>query len=196
MFRMFRSVALFSLCALISLGLVSSSTASTDPPAALRLNALTVNLTGFGWVGLQRVRIVVDRWSTDEEQTRLIDTLIKKPESLLSQMQDITPRAGFVQTGESLGWDVQYAHEETLPDGSRRILLATDRPMSFREAARQPISASYEFTVFQIRIGADGRGEGELLPAAKIAYNNATKKVEIENYAFAPLRLTAVAEEK
>jgi hypothetical protein len=196
MFRMFRSVGAFSLCALISLGLVSTSTASTDPPAALRLNALSMNLTGFGWAGLQRVRIVVDRWSTDEEQTRLINTMVNKPDSLLSQMQDIAPRAGFVQTDGSLGWDLLYAHEETLPDGSRRILLATDRPMSFREAVSQPILSTYGFTVFQIQIGADGRGQGELLPAAKIAYNTATKKVEIENYAFTPLRLTAVAEEK
>ena len=42
------------------------------------------------------------------------------------------------------------------------------------------------------RSGPDGKGEGKLVPAAKIDYDQESKTLEIENYNTEPVRLTEV----
>jgi hypothetical protein len=64
--------------------------------------------------------------------------------------------------------------------------------MSFWEAANQPRSADYAFTLAEVRLGPDGKGEGKLVPAAKIEYDQESKTLEIENYNTEPVRLTQV----
>ena len=83
-----------------------------------------------------------------------------------------------------------------LPDGGRRIVFATDRPMRFFEMRNQTRSSEYEFMLAEIRLGKDGTGEGKLAPLAKISYDKAKNRIEIENYGFEPVRLTRVEVEK
>ncbi len=173
-----------------------TATAATAQPPELRLNALAVNLSGIGRVDAQPLEIVIDRWSSDEEHDKLLDTLKNKgSESLLDQLEAVKPRAGYIRTRTSLGWDIQYAREETLPDGGRRIVFATDRPISFFELWNRPRSADYEFMVCEIRLGKDGSGEGELTSVAKVSFDKEKNRVEIENYGIEPVRLTRVTVE-
>jgi hypothetical protein len=138
--------------------------------------------------------IVIERWSTDAERDQLRGVLQEKGggDALLRAVQKIEPRAGFVRTQQSLGWDIQFARLTTRTDGVRSIVFGTDRPMSFREAANQPRSADYEFLVGEIRLREDGRGEGRLAPAAAVSWDDATRTIEIENYLALPVRLTDV----
>src|SRR4029077_6337851 len=53
----------------------------------------------------------------------------------------------------------------------------------------QPPSADYEFLLGEMRVGPDGKGEGKLVPRARIRYNKGSKSIEIENYASEPGRL-------
>jgi hypothetical protein len=87
---------------------------------------------------------------------------------------------------------LQYARQTSYGDGARRIVIATDRPMSFWEASNQPRSADYEFLLMEIRLDKDGKGEGKLVPLAQISYNEVSRTVEIENYGSEPVRLTKV----
>jgi hypothetical protein len=171
-------------------------TANSLPGASedlLQLRAFAVNLSGVGRARADTLDIVVTRWSTDAERAKLRDALVEKgEESLLKAVQDVKPRAGYIRTSRSLGWDIQYARETPLPDGGRRIVLATDRPISFAEARTQARSADYQFLLIEIRLGADGKGEGKMATAAKIGYNADTHTIEIENYGREPVRLTQV----
>jgi hypothetical protein len=139
------------------------------------------------------VEIVIERWSTDEERDRLRATLAQKgSDALLSALTALEPRAGYIRGSASLGWDIHFARELPLEKGSRRVIIATDRPMSFWELWQRPRSADYEFTVAEIRLGKDGKGEGKLVTAAKVTWNDVSRTIEIENYAFEPVRLTEV----
>ena len=80
--------------------------------------------------------------------------------------------------------------------GSKRIVFATDRPMSFYEARNDTRSSDYEFMLCEMRIGADGKGEGKLAVSTKISYDKDKKSVEIENYGQEPVRLTQVTVDK
>jgi|SRR5215813_1454732 len=173
--------------------------ALSAPPAAraadpvLRLNAFAVNMSGFGRTSTQTLDITIERWTTDEERKRLLDTLIEKnSDKLLDALQKIKPRAGYIRTTTSLGWDIQYARMMDLPSGGKRIIFGTDRPMGFYEVRNNTRSADYEYMLCEIRLGPDGKGEGKLATAAKISYDKELGKVEIENYGIEPVRLTQV----
>jgi hypothetical protein len=68
--------------------------------------------------------------------------------------------------------------------------------MPFWEIWNRPQSAEYQYMFAEIRLGADGRGQGTLVPVARIDYNEDLKTLEIENYASQPVRLTDVRVEK
>jgi hypothetical protein len=184
---------------LVALGMLAAAPSSV--PAAepvLSLTAFAVNMTGVGRQGrTETLQIVIERWSSDEERAQLIDTLVEKSsDKLLDAVQKIKPRAGFIRTTTSLGWDIQFARMTDLPSGGKRIVFATDRPIGFGEARNSTRSSDYEFMLCEVRLGANGKGEGKLAAAAKITWDKDKKQVEIENYAQEPVRLTQVTEDK
>jgi hypothetical protein len=181
---------------LAALGLRAPA-ASADDKAVLRLRAFAVNLSAPARSRTGTLDINIERWSTPEEAARLRDILAEKGgDALLEALQKMKPRAGSIQRTGQLGWDIRFAQQTVASNGSRRIVIATDRPMSFWEAANRPRSSDYAFTLAEIRIGPDGKGEGKLVPAAKIDYDKEANTLEIENYNIEPTRLTEVTIEK
>ncbi len=87
------------------------------------------------------------------------------------------------------------AREIPTSDGGRRIIVATDRPVSFLEATTQPRTMDYPFMLIDIRLDAKGKGQGKLMPLAKVTESE-DHVVEIENYASEPVRLNEVRELK
>ena len=166
---------------------------SAEDKAVLRLHAFAVDMSGAGRARAGALEIAIERWSTDEERDRLRAILIESGgDALLSALQKVKPRAGYIRTSSSLGWDIHYAREEPVGDGGRRVIIATDRPMSFWELRNQPRSVQYDFTLAEIRLNKDGKGEGKLARAAKISWDPGTRTIEIENYGIEPVRLTEV----
>jgi hypothetical protein len=172
-------------------------TASAADKAVLRLRAFAVNMSGVGPAIAGVLDIAIERWSTDEERDRLRTVLMQKgSNALLSELQKIRPRAGYIKTADSLGWNVYYAREHATPDGGRRIILSTDRPMSFWEIMNRPRSAEYDFTLAEIHLNKDGKGEGKIVSPAKISWNKDKNAIEITNYGTEPVRLTQVTVEE
>lgn len=183
----------------VLLGLFALAAPAPAADAQLSLSATALNMTGVGRTGrMETLQIVIERWSTDEERTMLLDTLVENgADKLLDAVQKIKPRAGFIRSTTSLGWDIQFARETELPNGGKRIVFATDRPMGFREVRNDNRTTDYEFMLCEIRLNAQGtKGEGKLATAAKISYDKAEKRVEIENYGQEPVRLTQVTVDK
>jgi hypothetical protein len=85
-----------------------------------------------------------------------------------------------------------YARNNPSPDGSRRVILATNRPVSFRELRDNSRRLQYQFTLIEIHIDKSGKGEGKLVPAAKVSWDKEAKKIEIENYNALPVDLLNV----
>jgi hypothetical protein len=77
-------------------------------------------------------------------------------------------------------------------DGGERIILATDRYISFWEARNQPRSIDYPFTVIEIHMNADGEGEGKLSLATKVVVEKNTNTIVLENYDIQPVLLKSV----
>lgn len=105
------------------------------------------------------------------------------------------PTIGYLWTTDVTGYSIKYAWHTTQPDGSERIVLATDRrlgaysPAWTVKAADAP--TDYEFTLLELRLDAKG-GEGKSSLTTKISADNATKQLSLENYAVAPAILQNV----
>jgi hypothetical protein len=171
----------------------SSVDVGAAAPPIERREATSVNMSNVGRPGADRIEIVIERWSTERQRDELIQTLKDKgSDALLSALQKL-PRVGYIRRagGGSIGWDLHFARERKLEDGGRQIVVATDRPISFWEAANRPRSADYDFTLADIRFDGDGKGVGKLAVAAKIDVNS-QGAIEIENFSSEPVRLTDV----
>jgi len=141
--------------------------------------------------GAGTVLIDVTRWSTDTERAKLVSTLLELgPKELLKELRDNRP-TGTIRTPDSLAYDLRFAHQTPLEEGGRRIVLATDRPIGFWEAAHQPRTIDYPFTVIQMEIGRDGHGKGTMSYATKITARN-KNTIELENFSTSPVMLTDI----
>jgi hypothetical protein len=174
-------------------GMVGSGVALAEKPVE-ELRAFAVNMSNIS-AGAGRnsasVDITIDRWTTDAERDKLVDVVKEKgAEGLLEAIRDMD-EIGRIQSGGSLGYPLRFAREVPLSGGGRRIIIGTDRRMSFLEVREQPRTVDYPFMVIDIRLKADGKGEGKLMPLAKITTDR-DHIVEIENYASEPVRLTSV----
>jgi hypothetical protein len=178
-------------CAAAIAGFAAAAAAESAPP--VDFEAIAINISNVGRTGAVPVQIRIERWSSDDERNKLRAALQEAGgEGLREALDDIEPRVGFIRSPGELGWDIRFARESALPGGGRRVIIATDRPMSFGERVANPRSAEYEFMVAELRINAQGKGEGKLVPFAKVSWNAGAKTIEIENYANEPVRLTEV----
>ena len=176
--------------------LVLATKVDAQPPLPLRFSAFAVNMSNVGPTGGTRIDITIQRWSTDAERQGLLTTFFEKgPEKLLDALQDAKP-VGRVNAPGKLGWELRFARYHPMPDGASRIVILTDRRVEFWEARNQPRTIDYPFTLIDLRLKADGTGEGKASVATKITYNKKTDAVELENYASEPVRLNNVKMEK
>jgi hypothetical protein len=189
--RTVRTVVSLSFGLTLGLSLVSSSASAKDDKEILRIEAVAMDMNTRVRTG--SVDIVIERWSTPEEAASLKDVLVEKgDEKLLSALQKIKPRCGFARTSTSLGWDIYFARETDLPGGGRRFVFVSDRPVGMWEAQNAGRSMDYQFSLAEIRIGADGKGEGKAIPRAQVTFNKEKNTLEIENYEREPVRLSEV----
>jgi len=161
-----------------------------------RLTAFAVDMSNLAMrTRAGTIDIAITRWSTPEQRAALVSALREGgPDALLKALQK-TKEVGYIRTPESIGYPLRFAQEIPTPDGGKRIIIATDRYVSFLEATNQPRSIDYPFMLVDIRLGPDGKGTGKLMPLAKVTMNE-DHVVEIENYASEPVRLTEVHEVK
>lgn len=141
------------------------------------------------------VKITVDRWSTDEERRRLVSAFQEGgDDALLKELRKLKP-LGRLSTPDSIGYELRYAHQMPLASGGRRIIIATDRPLSYWETVNRPRSADYPYTFIEMRIGADGKGQGKMTLVTKVnMLGNDT--IELENYDLAPVQLSNITASK
>ena len=59
-----------------------------------------------------------------------------------------------------------------------------------------PRTMDYPFTLFEIRLGKDGQGEGKASMATKISFDRKKNLFELENYGTEPVRLQQVKIER
>jgi hypothetical protein len=185
-----------SSCVLALLAFVTVPLKAEDKTIA-RFRAFAVNMQGGPRTSAGTVDIGITRWSTEAERESLLTTLKEKGSTALLDALTKQPEAGFIKMPNTLGWTLFYARQTDLPDGGRRVVIATNRRLGFGEVSRQSRSADYDFTLIEIHFPkGGGKGEGKMAVAAKVSWDSKTNQVGVENYSAMPVDLKNVEETK
>ena len=185
--RLFPTTILAAALAVVLIG----PRVTAQPPE--RFTAAAINMNN-GRAG--SIEIVINRWSTAREREQLMQTMLERgPDKLLDVLQDL-PRVGYFRTPDSLAWDIHFATATPGKDGGEQVTLVTDRRIGFWEAANQPRSIDYPFTVIELHLNGDGEGEGKMSVATKIIADKDSKTIVLENYDLQPVQLTNVKRER
>jgi len=152
--------------------------------------------TAFGQAGSAAgksfgLTIFIDGWTTDEQVKDFITVLKEKgPSGLVSAMDKVEDVGRLSPTGR-VGNSFRFARYRALPNGGLRIVMATDRPMSFPELYNSGRSTDYPFSIVTMDIDKEGKGSGQLAPLCKVKFNK-KGELEIENFGQKPFRLANV----
>jgi hypothetical protein len=110
------------------------------------------------------------------------------------------PTLGYIWTTDVTGYSIKYAYHASLPDGSERIILATDRRLGAYIPAWRPVGTAaltdYEFTLVEIRLDSKGVGEGKTSLTTKVVGDDEAKTVALDDYAGTPVILQKVEKSK
>jgi hypothetical protein len=153
---------------------------------AVNMGALTSGSTGT----TGQLIMTVNRWTPPAERDELLTVVKEKGADALLRALQKTKRVGNLRTPQSVGYELRLALDEPGKDGGRRVILVTDRPVGFAEATNRPHSLEYPFTVIDMQLPAEGRGQGTMSLAAKII--PAGRTILVENYDTQPITLNRI----
>ena len=184
--------------------MVSAQGARTgDRPVPETFTATTTNMEPAG----ESLRFSVLRWSSEEDRHEVLSILTseetqnEEAESAEPQALQELPSVGHLWLGSSgVGYSLKYAYRLATPDGGERITFITGR--SLGSFAREPWRAVDEpnppvtgYTVIELRLDADGNGEGKMSLAADVVFDTEAGTVALDSYETTPVLLEAVTRE-
>jgi hypothetical protein len=175
--------------AMAVLVLTTFAAAQTAPPQKEEFTAFGVNLDR-GRAGV--VDIVIDKWSPDGDREALLQAFADKGQDEMLKQLLKRPRLGYIRLPNTMGHDIHYAVQQPLPEGGRRIIVVTDRPIGFAEARNNSRSMDYPFTMVEFRFNAAGVGEGKMSTGTQIAKSKDGTHLELEMWGNTPTRFTEV----
>jgi hypothetical protein len=180
----------------LTLGLGPAPLSAAEQEVPLNFDAVAVNMGNVGPRGQARLQIRVNRWSTDEERTKLMESLRAqtgqpRDRTLADSLFD-KESVGTIREQQSLSYDLRYSRSVDTEDGGRQIILATDREIGFAESWRSSRTLDYNVSLIILNLDASGRGDGQLLLGAEFVWDEAKNQVVITNFSSEPIRLTSV----
>lgn len=176
---MFRTEEAWRAARAAALGIVVSVTAAAvaaqPPPPPETFTGTTANMSAPG----VDLRINVLRWSEEADREAVLSTIEPALDGAVADDDAATisdalqelQTVGYIWTGGALGYALKYTHRTELPDGGEHIVLVTDRPLGrwdrngpWRDGDTDP----RDFTVVELRLDAEGNGEGRMSLAAPL----------------------------
>jgi len=159
--------------------------------------ALSMGTTATG--ANQTIQIDINNWVPLTTRDQLITTFMeKKQDGLLRALQKMPEIGRWRFPGYMgpdpdniyrLGTPIRYANYQPGEDGGYRIVIMTDRIITFKEQVNQPRSIDYPFTLMEMRFGKDLTGEGRMQWYTQINFDKKKELIELENWSSEPVRL-------
>jgi hypothetical protein len=163
---LFATLLLFTLSAPVSADDKSATIDATATGTSTQLGAVV------------SVKVIINRFSTEEERQELIAAFKQgQSEGLVKALGKMKPAGRIAITG-TLGYDLAYIRLIRTPTG-RRIRFATDRLIRFGEAYGNTQSKAFDLTAgeFDLNDADKDKSTGVLFPASQLIIN---KKGELQ----------------
>jgi hypothetical protein len=108
-------------------------------------------------------------------------------DGLLKRWHDEDTVVGRLIFPEELGLDLRIARQENTTNG-RRLILITDRPITWGEVRRNDRSRDYPVTWIELELDRKGGGTGRMIPVARLKLE--AGQFAFDNFNIQPVRLT------
>ena len=172
-----RTTRAFSVIAVAILLLGASAPPRFEPEA--HFTAKVGVTSGPGRFALRTVDIVIDRWSSPAEHRLLETTLLEKGwVEFLDRLCTFAP-VGSIVTIDARNIAIRYAWQMVDRDGRRRVFAATDEPVTLANPLVQKWALADSLTFLELRVGANGEGEGEAVEAARLSVDETQDVIEL-----------------
>ena len=192
-----RLTTLMAFTGLMVAAMVGSPAAASAQEPVGRYHGIIVNMAAERpGTATTPVNIVIHRWSTAEEQDQVLGTVLEQGgKALLGVLQKL-PQVGSVAPSGGVGFNIQYATRSRGADGIERIVLLTDRPMSFTERWYGGRSIDYPFLLMELAIKPSGDGEGHVIVAARLSADKFNRELVVENLDIQPMQIRSLKRER
>jgi hypothetical protein len=177
------TVCLLMLCTLPLL-------AEEAPKAApARFQGIVADTTGqIAGASSTSLTIQANEWTTDDQVLEYARILKEKGQDELLKVLWKAKTIGFIQIGKELGHQVSIVRSLADKDGGRIIRVITDRPIQFLESMYDTRSTDYPFGIVELKLDKDGNGEGVLVAAASIKFDE-KGVLQVKSYGTKPFKI-------
>jgi len=137
------------------------------------------------------VKIIINEWSTADDQKILLDAFREDGSQGLAAAVEKMGAKGRISITGTIGFDLNYIRLFKMPDGSQRVRFVTDRPIRWGELYGSTRSMDYNLSMGEVNIPKDkDKATGTLIPAGQFKLD---KEKELTLEAFQnPWKLTNI----
>jgi len=135
--------------------------------------------------------LTIEGHTSNEDVERFISTLRSNgQDALLNAIRK--QKLGRFSVDGTVGREVNVVREHRTENG-RKITMVFERWLEMFEVRYGTRSENYPFTYIEMYIGENGKGEGTLIPAARIYFEKKEENtIAIENFGIYPARLSNI----
>src|SRR5262245_32321133 len=174
--------------------LAAPALAESKKPMADEFTAVFISMNAPGAMG-SPVQMWIEAYTSDDVTTSLAKTLKEKGQQALLNALPST-RAGTIRIGTSNGYPLSFARKRVNPDGSQIVFLVSNRPFAGFQPQGGTRIEDYPFGVVELKLDAQGNGEGQIIGAAQLSFSPDNQNLNIASYAVQPGRLSDVKTRK
>jgi hypothetical protein len=153
------------------------------PPVAAQkaLETFSGNIVSTGVGGsMVRVQIGINRWTTDEERNELAPLVTSGATDALRSALQEQEFTGFVRIAGNT-FQLRYAREFVQEDGTRQIIIASDREIGGAELYSSVVTKDFSLSIAALDLNKKGRGEGVVARAAKLVVDE-SGRIKVDTY--------------
>ena len=184
MIPMSRSLTVFCLVLLLTAG---AAWAEVDRFEAI---AQGTGKSGAAAGKSGKVVITVETYTDQAGRQKMIDVISGGDAREINRYIENLPRIGTIHQPGQLAIDLRYAYDYRADDGTRQVVLATDRSYLSATAPQQGGDTEYLMAVIALDLDAKGKGDGMIAPAVELKFVDG--KLQATNAAADPITLTKV----
>lgn len=189
------TAALALLLPLVGVPTPAVAEESAELPMNFQANVMAVT-GGSGAARSTMIEIRIREWTTDEERHQVL-TEIQEASAQSGRNRNRAvaralrgaSRVGSMNLRGTTGWPIRYSRLAQNADGSQRIMLATDRPVSFVEAFNSSMAGDFDVTMIELTLDAEGNGDGVLSVGTEVRWSDEAGELEVTNISSQPVRL-------
>ena len=178
----------FAVCCLAAASLLlPAGTLAQGGASPRNVTGTVVGVGGrFGGRSLP-FRLIIDRYTSDEEVRRLNSALQRGgQEELLRELSGMS--AGRIQVGNNVGVPANAVIASPAGEGGTLLTVLYRRNVNFFELRYGTRSENYRFGYAELFLGGRGGGQGTFIPAAQVRLRDGNTW-EVEDFGVFPARL-------